>query len=43
MQKDSHILETGNDPDSCVFNGLIISAGLVGHYIVVVYIYIYIV
>ena len=28
MQNNSHILETGNDPKSSVFNGLIFSAGL---------------
>ena len=34
MQKNPPILETGNDPTSCVFNGLIFAAGLVGRYIV---------
>ena len=34
MQKNPPIVERVKDPTSCVFSGLIISAGLVGHYIV---------
>ena len=34
MQKDPHILETGNGKELSVFNGLIISAVIVGLYIV---------
>jgi len=35
MLKNRQVLESVKDPNSCVLNGLIISAGLIGQYMAV--------